>query len=239
MPELDLGGWPECSNDSAFIRVLATMLFPDDDSQRTAVSTLPNAVDPTHPATGLLRAAYLKDFHNGGVVAGDVLFVVRIIAERHPEIEPSISKSAIVLETDAKQSGRCSLDATKRFWADEKSIRNAFYKYRAVAHLWAAYLLMCREAGLASMPAIDALNPHAAEKIIENFSVLLAVSENMRCFGEEHVLSRRKGKETLLNPAATWRVPSRVPLPDISVTIPPLSSAAFEDLQSYRARVRK
>jgi hypothetical protein len=238
MPELDLGGWPECSNDSAFIRVFATMLFPDDVSQRVAVATLPEGVSPTHPAADLIVAKYLEDFHNG-IVAGDVLFVVRIIAECHPESEASISKAAIVLEADGKRSGRCSRDGSRKFWTDEKTIRKMFYKYRSVAHLWTAYnSLMRREVLLPSMRTADDLDDMFSEKIIENLGVLLAVSENMRCFGEEHVL-RLRDRTTLLDPAVMWRVPSKAPLPDIPVTVPPLSSAALEDLYSYRARVRK
>jgi hypothetical protein len=132
MPELDLGSWPERSNYSAFLGVLATILFPDDESQRMAVSALPYGVSPNHPAADLAVAKYLEDFHNG-VWAGEVLFVVRIIAERHPEVEASISKAAIVLEGNAKRSRRSSLDGTTKFWADEKTIRTAFCKYRSVA----------------------------------------------------------------------------------------------------------
>jgi hypothetical protein len=239
MPELDLAGWPERSNYSAFLGVLATMLFPNDESQRMAVSTLPGEVSPNHPAADLAVAKYLEGFHNG-VWAGEVLFVVRIIAERHPEVEASISKAAIVIEANARRIKRCSLDGARRFWADEKTIRTAFYKYRSVAHLWTACSLMAHQFTLPSMQVLDDLDiAIAVEKTIEDLGVFLAVSENMRRFGEGHVLPRRKDMETLLNPAASWRPALGAPLPDISVTVPPLPPAALKDLNSYRARVRK
>jgi hypothetical protein len=98
---------------------------------------------------------------------------------------------------------------------------------------------MARQATLPSIHALDDLDIDiAVEKTIEDLGLFLAVSENMRRFGEGYVLPRRKDMETLLDPAATWRPPLGVPLPDVSVAVPPLAPDALQDLHSYRARVR-
>jgi hypothetical protein len=144
-----------------------------------------------------------------------------------------------VLEGDIERINFCSFESTKKFWVDEKTIRAAFYKYRSVSHLWAACSLLINQEIRSSIGALENLDINIfVEKIIEDLGLFLAVSENMRRFGEGHVLPRRKNTETLLDPATTWRAPLGVPLPDISVTVPPLAPAALKDLHSYRARVR-
>jgi hypothetical protein len=214
VPTLALGRDPEQN----FINLLATMLFPDDPDPMAA---LPKVVDPQHPIfAGLAKDRFLEGWEQGKA-AGLTLLAVRIIAEHHPAAETSIERAALLVESGTRTLRRAK--NRKNFPRHERKIREAFYNYRCVAHLWAAWMLLETSRVFEVAGSID-------------LGLLLAVAEDMRRFGESFMMPRRR--EPILTPSEIWKVPNDMNLPEIRIHLPPLAQSALEALERYRARPR-
>jgi hypothetical protein len=138
-----------------------------------------------------------------------------------PAAEASIERAAVLVESGTPTLRRAK--NRKNFPRHERKIREAFYNYRSVAHLWAAWVLLEIE-GMLEVDGSIEMDP------------LLAVAEDMCQFGESFMMPRRR--EPILTPSEIWKVPNDMNLPDIQLRMPPLAPSVLKALEGYRARPR-
>lgn len=253
MPYLDLGDQrdPFDMHD----RLFAVMLFPDDEDRRRQYlrfwSFIRQALDAGEDDLCRALGPSARAFHEDGLPllrgqqAGYVLAMLRAMTERH-SIEPSLNKAYNILARSAAPGLRTGNG--KAVPATERSYREAFSKYRSVAHLWAAWALLlwyCKtilnqepiylKLDVAKQQAI--LEIHSQESLLE----LLALAEDMRRFGEGHTLfDKSQGgiRTPILNSQITWKAPKGVALPDSSVCVPAFPDDVLGWLSEYKANSR-
>ena len=256
MPYLDLGDWKNGLDAFAPVRVFATMLFPTDDQRRTeylaltfkqarlAPASPSGEPQPLYRALETARKVYLTEGKPGvgGYLAGEILVIVRNIAEHHegsPRGEASVSK-AIALLAEARKTGKSFPGGL--IASNPGTLRQAWSEFWSVSHLW--FAVSCWIPGEAVLDKSETALPDATIKAlaIENFSAILAVAEDIRQFGEAHSTRSKQGdkRKTVLSPKETWKLPDAFPLPsgDFSGSIKPFSGSLLKWFEEYRARVR-
>ena len=146
MPEIDLGNWESGLDYLTPMRLLAVMLFPNDADRRelflsdaVAMRSLYEKADPSERDI-LDRIDPLPDIdgpspRQRGAIAGEILFVMRTIAERHAGYEASVNKAVYILERRLKDVN----DETGERWpTGRRFIRESWTSHKAVSHLWAS-----------------------------------------------------------------------------------------------------
>jgi hypothetical protein len=127
-----------------------------------------------------------------------LLFILRA-AEHEPALA---SLNRVIIGEKAANRGLKS---------SERTLKEAWKKYTPVAHLWAAANSVASEEFRAS-----GLEP-------AKLRMFLAYAEYLRRRGE--AWTHPHGREPLLDPNETWKVPPDFALPKVSIKVGPLSAA--------------
>ena len=235
MPELDLLDSTGALHLYAFPRLFSVMLFPTDDKLREQFREFARRQAPLEPSTSMAqppplyqvldhaRNRYLtqgKPVERGGI-AGEILVTIRQIHEHHLQVrpdEPSIAKT-IVIVAARRKTGTSILES-------------AWSKFRSVAHLWAALVCVQLQASGSGFPR--EFDP----SYLDSLPAFLALAEDMRRFGEGVTTRSFTDSKPILPPEKTWRVPEGFPLPDVGVSVPPMSNSDVRELKGYQARHR-
>jgi hypothetical protein len=220
--------------------VLATMFYPDDNDKRQHyletmhAKVLLEAGVPLSKMRKNFAARLAEEFESsadsaagsgyGVTVAGDLLLFI-INASPHSPKDASLERAVRVWSEDqalGKTVDGHSVAASRR------SIISAWSKFKPVAHLCAAWRLSQHEAPT-SNPAVP-----------EELANFLAFSETLRLLGEgHHPPAGRTGSkphlDSTLDPETTWRTPSDLALPQVTLGIPPLTEYATGILKRYHA----
>ena len=236
MPVLDVGEWSQDGklNPTAPILLLGRMLFPSDQERyeefvdetlEKASREQRNVADPLYRALDPFKYLREKKPNQRGLAAGAVLATVRIIVEKYPEHDASLNKAFAVLEDEFKRKRQNRRDAPP---ANKRGLQKAWKDFQSVSSLWAATWLFANEMGSLEEVTEALSTPNA-------LPVFLATAENMRDFGEAFQLPKTKNR--LLSAETMWRIPKDLPLPQVEVSLPPLSRRAKQALDAYRAPV--
>jgi hypothetical protein len=114
----------------------------------------------------------------------------------------------------------------------------AWLRYKAVAHLWAAYNLM-RNLLLQSGANGFSVVSRSPYEDPDAFLTFLALAEKYRIWGEAFKPHAQRGK-SLLDPQTTWSVPAHLILPPLEGRIvPPLRRHLDAILQGYETPFRR
>src|SRR5262249_13496497 len=211
MPIFDLGGWPHVHAALPGYRILATMIYPQDDrSREELLATLvarfyamtidtPEAwtQPPSVAQVGLLllardRGGSQDDVFQGvhqvaprGSVAGEALMLIRQMAAHGDE--GSVNKACHIL-AQAGKAKRLTGGGMRIPFTNPTALRdNAWMPYRSVAHLWAAHNLMWNFRW-AETPdgAPISITWYESTPDLER---ILALAENFRQWGETYLSS--------------------------------------------------
>ena len=144
------------------------------------------AVAP-HPHDLVPRRSY-----RAALIAGATLNFVRRAAEHAPHI----ASVGVFLRGLAAELAR-----TKKPNNSIRTLKDAWARYRSVAHLWAGVGYL------------------SADSDVSHLAYFLAVAEDTRRWGETYI--PRHGREPVLDAAATWKVPPDLRLPRMVCEISP------------------
>ena len=151
--------------------------------------------------------------------AGAVLRIIRSIATHHPKRfrgGASVKKAAFLIEFAKGRYG-----PTKR---NERDIRNDYEKYKSVAHLAAAFLVLAEPA-----VELDMLE-------IEGICQFLAIAGDFQRFGTSFRPHARR--TPLLDYSRTWSIPEDLYLPDPPQKLPVAPPLSEADLAAIDEEVR-
>jgi hypothetical protein len=226
---------------AASLIVLATMSHPDDPDQRLKYSEVLSAkalIELEVPISRKLAiqasaaAAEVESVLNkaaesayGIAVAGDVLLFVMNAARYLPK-HASVGRAIAVW---CEHYARGKTAEGRYVAASPRSVKAAWSRFKPVAHLCGAFNLFQND-------QIPALNPADPETLL-NF---LAVAEMLREFGVRHHspfgrTGSKPSRISMLDPDSTWRTPSDLVLPQLTLSIPPVPKFAEAALRNYRA----
>lgn len=163
-----------------------------------------------------------KDSLYGGLTAGLVLFKIFQL-DRHYEKESSINKAIHLVEKFYKE--------TDNIPNSEKSIKNAWSKFKKVSHFWAAAVFLYSEfKGTRSFGFIEWLESDPLNNLLR----FLGCAEYFRNFGEKH-LPNRATAVTTLNSKESWILPEEFPIQKRLPRVPKLQNWEIEALENYKA----
>jgi hypothetical protein len=212
------------------LKVLATMLHPESEDRRKMwmasvmlevaaqrkvepPNTPMEILDMIHRSSGprsIKRTAVLN--FNCGRLAGEVLLSVLSSAEyepRHATVRKALALVGRHIVRNWPAGSPASPSSLKAIWK----------KFKPVAHLWAAarYEL--------EMHRREASELLEYWMLPDRFLRFLAVAEKLRVMGENHrPLGGRNNSSVLdrhvLNPDVTWKFPSDLELPEVTVRMP-------------------
>ncbi len=224
MPYLEL---PDLHLAESGPYVLAAMYHPKNEVKRkrwlqaleakcvrkTLAKTPVNEIDPDAMSM-VVQAALVPDYSteergsvkavfSGHLVACALLFILS--CARHAPERATLNAA---LRTTGAQLDRMKLRGGSR-----ASLMSRWRLYAPVAHLWAA---METKRDLFRRAANDG----------RVFAEWLALAEEFRRLGESWIPLH--GKEPILSPSKTWKVPERFSLPRVEVDIAPPNLVALE-----------
>lgn len=249
MPTISLTGDPH--GDRAWFQ--AVMSEPSDERMRNAIaaSLVVRAqeldIGPDYEAVEVPRNVlrvllngpgdaerhrHLEQSAKQGIIAGWI-FVMMFVVDRYPSqlgrraaaSKPSLNKALAAVKWFA-DTGAVFADGTPI--PKETSIRQAWERFRPVAHLWAA---------LSWNVAWPTLN--RAGLFAEGFETTIAAAHYFQKFGVSFRLDTRSGtgSSSLIDPVAAWTLdpsqPARIALPDDPSVFE--SSPLAQALKSYSA----
>ena len=211
MPEITLDGTPRDPRDVRW--VLATMLFPNDETLRRQYFGIDSArykvlecndTDRLEINASDLRLlieapAYdvLKDITAANTkcatVAGDILMVLYIM-DKFNVPEPSLNKAIFVAMEYAKNAKYG--DGT-RMNVSERMVLKCWNEYKPVAHLWAAF-------------RINVAYPYTKDGVFSD-PKFLEVAVGLFRFGAAFIPARAKIKNPVIDAAKCWTLPDRIP----------------------------
>ena len=232
MPE-----FKDISGRRDLITILATMLSPTDDSLRNKIISLymfyyrgrsfdnSESRDGEQDDFGLILSLAedgvrpaIESATKQGVIAGDILASIYLMAEHGVE-EPSLNKGIYVVRKFSKVA---TYGDGARMPSSEQYVRDAWKKFRSVAHYWAAYRL---NMGQNFVPARALFS-------LRHLATFLSAAKTMQDFGVTVVSARNPSSGTLLDGDSIWSVPSDVPpLPLKNEVFP---DRLFDLLKSYK-----
>jgi hypothetical protein len=223
----------------AQFRVLSTMFHPDDEEQRErlfqamVMAAIANAGEriprelvsffkSPEETEWLMNSASESGY--GVAVTGDLL--LGIINARFQS--PKDASLARAIRTWCEDQARGKTSDGRSVPASERSLRDAWKRFKPVAHLCAAWQLH-QDLGAASKidPSADLLN-------------FLAAAEALRTQGEMHHppagrTGSKPAKFSTLDPQQTWHLPSDLKLPTIYLRVPPSTPFVSRVFREYRA----
>jgi hypothetical protein len=223
--------------DDAAARVVATMLYPKDETPREQLVAysgeralhLANIQIPsdltakTHfgPSENEFTQDAAQSLKSGGRLAGQLLVLLRQLDVYRPE-DASVRKAIDLMERLLIKSKRACIAGPS---PGGSTIRKAWSKFKSVCHLWAAYRIFEHDENLLS-------NKHLPE--------FLAASEWMRAFAESHIPPPKTVKSRpLAEEGELWKAPDQLQLDCIEFQVPPLSHEELRLLDKYTAEKRK
>lgn len=172
-------------------------------------------------ADDVFARAYNTSFY--GAIVGDMLLFILGCAQHCPR-HMSINKAAFV---QSKILIGAKDQAGNLLHYGLATVRTAWGKFRPVAHLWAAYRIW--QIDHKEAPDLSPFEPDG----LPNF---LAAAEELRRLGTSTFARAQKLRHgPILNPAETWRTPSGLCLPSVTLTCSPPSQRALTYLREYRA----
>ncbi|NJL26399.1 MAG: hypothetical protein HC897_00300 [Thermoanaerobaculia bacterium] len=159
-----------------------------------------------------------------GAVAGDMLLFMLSCSIHNPE-HMSFRKAAFIVSRTIMGSKDQAGNGQN---CGESTMKMAWGRFKTVAHLWAAYRLW--ELDCEKDPRCSPFEP-------EGLITFLAMAEELRRFGTSSFAHSQKEKNRpILDPATTWRTPSRLILPSVTFSCDPLPPEVLKQLRKYRAR---
>ena len=247
MPILDLRDNPR---RNAHV-VLTTMMFPKDAKRRAQLlaqvevaEMAPSQVDsvPLRLAKELVEAPpftvdSMDPKHTGwGWDAGTLLLYMAAMEGNGVK---ATKRKALFCLSKFLFGGRTFEGKGVNY--DKNSLEDNWYKFRSVAHLWAAWNLFLTDEQSrfygdwfrvveGERPLDEAFECFSEEKLPE----FLALAEWFRHFGEHHRPPQQR-YGTTLRKDETWRVPQTYVLPKLQVSIP-MPPLMPEVLKQYKAR---
>lgn len=215
MPRIDIAELDYKTDQRAFARVWATMVYPDDEVKREnyfhilrLVGTIEDCPDdaPIVITVGdLKRLIHSKSFSQleqetkgstkKAIIAGTALATTYLM-DRCNLPEPSLNKSTYVIQEWAKDT---TYTDGAEMLVSNGTIATIWKKYRSVAHFWAAFQIA------QSYPLDKSADPLSAEA----FPKFLRLAAELFAFGCEFIPFRTNDsiKKPLLDSAESWYLP--------------------------------
>lgn len=229
--EIDITGF---SPATAMAVLLPYMAQPADVDKRErlyaylwAKIAVESEIDfPQRMLSRLVEAAQVgvgtqfSDAAPGGCMAGDVLLVLLEMAKNKIP-DAGLDKAQHVVSTEYQASVD---EKGKEFRAGRDTVNDKWKQYRNVAHLWAAYLLMVREAEVKGIR-------DDRSKLLDGCKIA-ALANGLQHLSAQYVLPRNNGQ---ILPDTALRI---IGAADVSLTTPELSTAYCEVIKSFEPRIR-
>ena len=224
-------------------RVLAVMFHPDDQEARDKLveflssKVVLEAARCSRVSRKMILAASeriswepaaferLDASAYGLGVTGELLLMIISAAIYSPR-NASVKRAIRVWSEDQAQG---KTGEGRKVAASPRSINAAWSRFKPVAHLCAAFQL------LGNIDEDSPFLPIDSKQLLQ----FLAISEALRHFAEQHhPPSGRAGTQpaqvTTLDPRSTWRPPSDLVLPHVSLRVPPPTDFAMKIYSEYR-----
>ena len=212
--------------------IKATMLYPENPVERLTYYTLYQNISKRHNGGNItdtalsidedvlrhLRSLIETDVRRRqeeGIVTGGLLVLIKQLSDYGAEA--SVKKAIHIMSHEEGIVNDIPTGRTKlqQYWS----------RLKPVAHLWADVYLHARHIVFRH----DAL-PLTPKRLV----TFLARAEWFRRFGESHIPTRVIPSQPTLQPERTWSLPLGLPLPDVAVTIPPLTKRQQGILGTYK-----
>lgn len=240
MPLLELGGWPDQPDGLELPRLLAVMLFPEDQTRREEflawAREQANLYDakaatqaPLYRALDQLKKYFIQRGLpvKAGELAGHILITLRRLAEHHADLGATLTHAKNVVS-------RCVVSARsfdgRPVASSPRTLHAAWASHRNVAHLWAGHGLLAEQRYRIASRDGRVVTADKCQPIFDELPLLLALAESMRAFGEGHDLDdrSRQTRAPALDPSATWRCPAEFVLPEIDLMLPSFSPVELD-----------
>lgn len=229
----------ELDGDYMLVEIMPRMVHPDDDVKRshlTAVMKVKRdlAVSPNEAISDLLGAAEISVFKDmdkavaGACMAGDVLLAL-LSMSNGKVADAGFDKAchAVSAMYDAPKKGADGGLRDRRgqtFKAGRDTVMNHWAKYRSVAHLWAAFLILKRIAEARSPALLTA--DWLEGRDLTNTAQSLLISASQFCASHQWAL-------IFCEAALKMRGPDPGP-----ILIPPMTERLKEALSTFTPRIR-
>jgi hypothetical protein len=169
-----------------------------------------------------------------GVVAGNVLNCLFNLVDANV-LEPSLRKAFYIVQHDFSET---TTHNGEKIACSDMTLREAWKKFKSVAHLWAAYDDLLSLLGIKKLRGSADNNNKPPEELfkisIEMFPLFLAASEQYRKFGESYVSSR--DLKPVIDPGNTWKIHPSYPLPEVKLTNKEITPWMRNLLENYTHR---
>ena len=240
MPTLDLGDFKNGLDNWAGIRVLASMVYPDDKVRReyylawlktedfinhcemverkSGQKNLNFILDNTKDLKAVMKAPSHNDvmkhanqFIEQAALAGEMLFAIGKFANATELENIGVNQAAYLLQEGLKRGKSKSQRQVK-----ERTLQTYWSYYKPVAHLWCAMKLLRRQFGVRGYPDCNLFKDKA------NLIPILAVANQVKLFGETfrwHI-----NQEPLLSKNSCLIPPKAFHIPRGKINWPPVSS---------------
>ena len=223
------------------MKVLAVMLFPDDEEAlrqwviKVGIDILQHGREPNpdfpvphtppfvlkilsdSPSSEDISSGVLERIQHGRIAADIVLSVLSLskVAPQHATIRKAIRLEGVSLVRESAGHPASSPTALKSIWS----------RFKSVSHLWAA--VACE-------------NARGRDSFISDLLHFMAVAEQLRVLGESHrALGGRKNSARVgsmtLDPETTWKAPTGLVLPYVELRLPRPTAWTLDQLRNYRA----
>lgn len=218
-------------------RVLATMLYPSDESRRKHCVELFGAFEDLQEESSReavwisLQSHISPEKLRSGIIAGHLLCLIRQMHIHRPTVEAGVLKAAHIISETCTVLGK----PVKR-----STVLNAWGDFKPVSHLWVAGWVLANaprpsyDSGLANNLLCTVTNHFRCREMV-------SVAEDWRRFGESH--QNRQGL-CVLDQNETWAAPRGYEVTSPSElfpaggsvpAIPNLSPAELDALGGYKA----
>ena len=176
--------------------------------------------------TALSKAA--KSVRYEGALSGEILLFILRCAEHSPKDMSVLKAVDLIGRALVKDSVRIRKQGGRTIAASRTVIMNAWTAFRPVAHFWAAVQLWKVEGRVTEWPYLL----FRVDDLLE----FIALAEDLRHRGEAlYAHGQKTLGRSVLDPSATWRAPDCLALPNVQVTLPPLTDQEKSWLKEYRA----
>ncbi len=164
----------------------------------------------------------------GGAVSGNILLFILRCAEHSPK-DMSVLKAVDIIGRKLVRDGRrIRKQGEGTIAASRSAIMNAWTAFKPVAHFWAATRLWQLEDRVTDW--------YYLLFRVDDLLEFIALAEELRQRGEAlYARGQKTLDRSVLDPSAAWRVPDSLTLPNIEVTLPPLTDKEKSWLTEYRA----
>jgi hypothetical protein len=152
-----------------------------------------------------------------GVLAGETLLIVAVMARHHRDLPPSLNRAMAVMEAHpGNQPGR-----------NERELKEAWLRWRPVAPFWAASLALSTPLGAGLWQPSP-----GADKSAEWLRIYFGLAEGFRRFAACYKPPRARGPLIPEGEAVEFRGGG----PAITPVLQPLQHALYETARAYTVR---